>query len=277
MPVIDRSSLAAVFDAPSRDAATVLALHDVTVTFGGIIALSGVGFHVDEHDMVAIVGPNGAGKSTTLNAIGGLVRSTGVIELLGENIQGVPAARIARAGVGRSFQDPQLIDDYTVLENVLCGAYVRLRYGLFDQLFRHRKVDRAERDVTAAALALLEFVGLDRQAEDEAGSLSYGARKLVDIARAMLPGPRLLLLDEPSSGLDAGERKSLEAMLVALHEERLVTALVVEHHMDLVRSVANRVVGMQAGEVIAVGTPPEVLDSDSFREAVIGGSHRRED
>jgi branched-chain amino acid transport system ATP-binding protein len=137
-------------------------------------------------------------------------------------------------------------------------------------------VARAELDMTARAMALLEFVGLDRYAEHEAGSLSYGARKLVDIARALVAGPRLLLLDEPSSGLDAGERKSLESVLVALRDERLVTALVVEHHMDLVRSVATRVVGMQAGEVIAVGTPPEVLDSEAFREAVVGGSHRGE-
>jgi branched-chain amino acid transport system ATP-binding protein len=269
-----QSGLAAVFDAPLSGATTVLSLADVMVTFGGIVALSGVGFTVDRHEVVAIVGPNGAGKSTLLNAVSRLVRSTGTIELLGSSIQGVPPARIARAGVGRSFQDPQLIDEYTVLENVLCGAHGRLRYGLVDQVLRHRKVDRAEREMTARAEAILNFVGLDRHAGDQAGSLSYGARKLVDIVRAMVSGPRLLLLDEPSSGLDAGERASLQATLLALREERLVTTLVVEHHMDLVRSVATRVVGMQAGEVIAVGTPSDVLDSEAFREAVIGGSHR---
>ena len=275
MTVMTHSALAGVFDAPPAEVTTVLSLGDVTVTFGGVVALSEVGFAVDRNDLVAIVGPNGAGKSTLLNAISGLVRSTGRIELLGRSIHGVAAARIAHTGVGRSFQDPQLIDDYTVLDNVLCGAYGQLRYGLVDQLFRHYKVERAEREMTARAEALLQFVGLDRHLGDEAGSLSYGARKLVDIVRAMVSGPRLLLLDEPSSGLDAAERASLQATLIALREERLVTTLVVEHHMDLVRSVATRVVGMQAGEVIAVGTPSDVLDSDAFREAVVGGSHRK--
>jgi branched-chain amino acid transport system ATP-binding protein len=271
-----QSGLASVFDSSPGEVTSVLSLGDVTVTFGGVVALSGVGFTVERNDVAAIVGPNGAGKSTLLNAIGGLVRSTGRIELLGRSIQGVPAARVAHTGVGRSFQDPQLIDDYSVLENVLCGAYGQLHYGLVDQVFRHRKVERAEREMTARAEALLEFVGLDRHLRDEAGSLSYGARKLVDLVRAMVSGPRLLLLDEPSSGLDSTERASLQATLIALREERLVTTLVVEHHMHLVRSVATRVIGMQAGEVIAVGTPSDVLDSEAFREAVVGGSHRGE-
>ncbi len=276
MNMTTQSVLGAVFDGAGAHAddrsGAVLSVRDLTVTFGGIVALSDVTFHLDKHDMAAIVGPNGAGKSTMLNAINGLVRSSGHIELHGRPVHGTPAASIAKYGVGRSFQDPQLVDEYTVLENVMCGAHIRLSYGLLDQLFRPRRVERAERQLGSRARGLLEFFGLDGVAHEEAGSLSYGARKLVDIGRAMLPGPHLLLLDEPSSGLDAHERKSLESTLIALRDERLVTALVVEHHMDLVRSVATRVVGMQAGEVIAIGTPSEVLDSETFREAVVGGS-----
>ena len=122
----------------------------------------------------------------------------------------------------------------------------------------------------------LKFMGLDTVAQHEAGSLPYGARKLVDIARAMIPGPQLLLLDEPSSGLDAHERKNLETTLIALRNERLVSLIVVEHHMDLVRAVSTRVVGMEAGEVLMTGTPEDVLDSELFREAIVGGTHRKE-
>lgn len=254
-------------------AGSVLRLDGVSVRFGGVQALSQVSFEVDQHDVVAIVGPNGAGKSTLLNAVGSLVRATGRIRFLDRDILGVSAARIAHGGIGRSFQDPQLVDDYSVLENVMCGAHLTLGYGLADQVFRPWIVARRERATVRKARVLLEFVGLDKVADHEAGSLSYGARKRTDIARAMLSGPRLLLLDEPSSGLDSAERANLQATLLELREQRLVTAVIVEHHMDLVRSVANQVVGMQAGEVLLTGTPTEVLDSDTFREAIVGGSH----
>ena len=263
-----------IFTETSDHDGAVLRLEDVSVRFGGVQALSKVTLEVDQHDVVAIVGPNGAGKSTLLNAVGNLVRPTGRIRFFDRDIQGVPAARIAHGGIGRSFQDPQLIDDYTVLENVMCGAHLTLGYGLADQVFRPWVVARAERETARKARVLLEFVGLDRVANHEAGSLPYGARKRTDIARAMLSGPRLLLLDEPSSGLDSAERANLQTTLVELREQRLVTAIIVEHHMDLVRSVSNQVVGMQAGEVLITGTPTEVLDSEKFRDAIVGGSNR---
>jgi branched-chain amino acid transport system ATP-binding protein len=267
------SGLRDIFTESDENDGTVLRLDGVSVRFGGVLALSEATFEVDRHDVVAIVGPNGAGKSTLLNAVGNLVRSTGRILFFDRDIQGVSAARIAHGGIGRSFQDPQLVDDYSVLENVMCGAHLKLGYGLTDQVLRPWVVARAERETARKAQVLLEFVGLDGVADHEAGSLSYGARKRTDIARAMLSGPRLLLLDEPSSGLDTAERANLQATLVALREQRLVTAIIVEHHMDLVRSVANQVVGMQAGEVLLTGTPSEVLDSEMFREAIVGGGH----
>jgi ABC-type branched-subunit amino acid transport system ATPase component len=267
------SGLRDIFTESAEYDGAVLRLDDVSVRFGGVQALSKVTCEVDQHDVVAIVGPNGAGKSTLLNAVGNLVRSTGRIRFFERDIHGVPPARIAHGGIGRSFQDPQLVDEYTVLENVMCGAHLKLGYGLADQVFRPWIVSRAERETAQKAQVLLEFVDLDGVANHEAGSLSYGARKRTDIARAMLSGPRLLLLDEPSSGLDSAERASLQATLLALREQRLVTAIIVEHHMDLVRSVANQVLGMQAGEVLLSGTPSEVLDSEMFREAIVGGGH----
>jgi branched-chain amino acid transport system ATP-binding protein len=262
-----------VFDHPlGTTGRELLSIRDLHVRFGGLAALAGVNLSVGHHDLIAIVGPNGAGKSTTLNAISQLIRSSGEITFNGRRIDGLPAWKIAAAGIGRSFQDPPLIDHYTVLENVLCGAHLRLRYGMLAQFAWRPAIRRHEAAMTRRALTLLEFVGLAEEAAKEAGSLSFGARKLVDIVRAMVSGPRLLLLDEPSSGLDEQERRALRTILLALREEKRVGILCVEHHMDLVRAVATQVIALQAGEVLMTGAPAEVLDSARFRVAVVGGT-----
>ncbi len=262
-----------VFDHPlATTGRELLSIRELRVRFGGLAALAGVNLSVGHHDLVAIIGPNGAGKSTTLNAVCQLIRSSGEITFNGRRIDRLPAWKIAAAGVGRSFQDPPLIDHYTVLENVLCGAHLRLRYGMLAQVVWRRGVRRHEAAIARRAMTLLEFVGLADDAPKEAGSLSFGARKLVDIARAMVSGPRLLLLDEPSSGLDEQERRALRSILLALREEKRVGILCVEHHMDLVRAVATHVVALQAGEVLMTGSPADVLDSARFRVAVVGGT-----
>jgi ABC-type branched-subunit amino acid transport system ATPase component len=262
-----------VFDKPlATTERELLSIVDLRVRFGGLAALSGVSLSVGHHDLVAIIGPNGAGKSTTLNAICQLIRSSGAITFDGRRIDRLPPWKIAAAGIGRSFQDPPLIDAYSVLENVLCGAHLRLGYGMLEQIGWRRSVRRHEAQMTRRAMTLLEFVGLAGDAEKDAGSLSFGARKLVDIVRAMVSGPRLLLLDEPSSGLDEGERRALRNILLALRDEKRVGILCVEHHMDLVRAVASSVIALQAGEVLMTGAPGEVLDSARFRVAVVGGT-----
>jgi branched-chain amino acid transport system ATP-binding protein len=262
-----------VFDHPlATGERELLSIRQLQVRFGGLTALEGVNLSVGHHDLVAIIGPNGAGKSTTLNAICQLIRTSGEITFNGRRIDALPAWKIAAAGIGRSFQDPPLIDHYTVLENVLCGAHLRLRYGMLAQVGWRPAVRRQEAAMTGRAMTLLDFVGLADQALKEAGSLSFGARKLVDIVRAMVSGPRLLLLDEPSSGLDELERKALRMILLALRAEKRVGILCVEHHMDLVRAVATHVIALQAGEVLMAGAPAEVLDSARFRVAVVGGT-----
>jgi branched-chain amino acid transport system ATP-binding protein len=261
-----------VFDQPlATTQDELLSIRGLSVRFGGLRALTRVDLDVGRHDLVAIIGPNGAGKTTTLNAICQLIRCSGSITFAGRPIDTLPAWKVAAAGIGRSFQDPPLIDHYSVLENVLCGAHLRLRYGMLGQLLWRRAVRSQEDGAVRRAMALLEFVGLVGHAHEEAGSLSFGARKLVDIVRAMVSGPRLLLLDEPSSGLDEHERNALRSVLLALRQERRVGILAVEHHMDLVRATATHVIALQAGEVLMAGTPAEVLDSARFRVAVVGG------
>jgi branched-chain amino acid transport system ATP-binding protein len=252
----------------------LIQLRGVSVAFGGVHALEAVDLTMPEFEIGAIVGPNGAGKTTLLNAICGLIRqnTTGAITFQGESIMGKSANQVARAGVGRSFQDPRLIDAATVWENVLCGMHLHLGYTSLDQLLRPLRVARGEREARERAELAIEFVGLSDCRDLRAGSLPYGKRKLADIARAVVSGPRLLLLDEPSSGLDAAERDAVESLLREIRSSRRTTVLAVEHHMALVRATASHVLGLQAGRVLTSGSPEEVLDSSEFRDAIVGGS-----
>jgi branched-chain amino acid transport system ATP-binding protein len=256
---------------PRVRAPSELGLRGVAVSFGGVTALSDVTFSVDSGELAAVVGPNGAGKSTILNAVSGLVRlSAGTILLDREKLGRQRPAVIAARGVGRSFQNPYLVDGMTVLENVLVGAHVANGYTVVDQLWRRSLVRRRERELDARARMLLDELGLSRFASASPRSLPYGPRKLVDIARAVVSRPRLLLLDEPTSGLDAREQAVVSDTLSRLRATGAMTMLLVEHHMDVVRAVASKVIGLQAGTVVAVGGPDEVLDSAQFRSAMVG-------
>lgn len=246
--------------------APLLTVSDLTVRYMGLAALSDVSFALRSGEVMAVVGPNGAGKSTLLNAISGLSRGavSGRVALGPESITGKGAAAIARLGVGRSFQHPPMLETETVLQNVLVGDHLRLTYSLADQVFRPRAVRRREASAATRALAALRFTGLADLAETKAGSLPYGTAKIIDIARAIVGGPRLLLLDEPTSGLDASEQLALSTLLSDLHRFTRTTILIVEHHMNVVRSIADTVIGLQGGTVLAVGPPDQVLDSGIF-------------
>ena len=250
----------------------LLELDDVTVNFGGVKALSALTFAVDQGDVVALVGPNGAGKTTTLNAIGGLIRRnlTGRVTLDGHAIHHLTAAEVARLRIARSFQHPPLLDKETVLENVMLGANLRQGYGLLDQYVRWGKVRRAESSLLSDAYDNLRLLGIESSAQKFAGSVPYAVSKLADIARALLMRPRLLLLDEPTSGLGSGERAIVVEAISRIREAREITVVLVEHHMEMVREVADVVVGLQAGTAVKVGTPSEVLDAAEFRVALVG-------
>jgi branched-chain amino acid transport system ATP-binding protein len=244
----------------------LLTVSNLTVRYMGLAALSDVSFALRSGGVIAVVGPNGAGKSTLLNAISGLSRGavSGRVALGSESIAGSRPAAIARLGVGRSFQHPPMLESETVLQNVLVGDHLQLTYSLADQIFRPRAVRLGEASAVRRAFAALRFTGLADLAETKAGSLPYGTRKIIDIARAIVSGPRLLLLDEPTSGLDANEQLGLSTLLRDLHRFTTTTILIVEHHMNVVRSIADTVIGLQGGTVLAVGPPDQVLDSGIF-------------
>ncbi len=247
-----------------------LVVRGLEVEFGGVHALRDVSLEVEPGSVVALIGPNGAGKTTLLNAVSGLVdyRATEV-SLHGEQLEKV-AWRRTRRGLHRSFQHPQLIETQNVVENLLAGGYVAPEYTPLDQLMNTRRYRRSEARRTERVRELLSEVGLVDLMLAPISELPYGHRKLVDILRALVVPPRVLLLDEPSSGLDSGERRMVGEVL---RSERLIggaAILLVEHHMDLVRAVADRVVALQAGQVLMAGTPDEVLNSDALRASFTG-------
>jgi branched-chain amino acid transport system ATP-binding protein len=262
-------SLAEIFEErPDEAAETVLEVRGVTVKFSGIVALDEVSFDARKHELVALIGPNGSGKSTMLNSISGLVRAnaSGEIAINGKSMLGSSPYSVARARVGRSFQNPSLIDTATVVENVMLGEHLRLRYSMADEVLRRRRVRRNERQARRRAETVLEFMDIAGLVNSPVGGLAYGTRKLIDIARAIVSGPDLLLLDEPTSGLDSDEQAAVGQMLRELHGTTSITILVVEHHMHVVREIADKVVALESGRVLTVGNPEEVLASESFRE-----------
>jgi branched-chain amino acid transport system ATP-binding protein len=268
-------------DGTTRDAAlrpSAIEVRALSVAFGGLRALTDVSASVSADHIVAVIGPNGAGKTTLLNAICGLVpKANGEVRHYGKDVTNAHPTTIARTGVGRSFQDPRLIDSFSVLENVLCGAHTTIGYSLADQVVRRRKVSKRERDARADAMELLGLFGLAHLAGLEAGRLAYGPRKMVDIVRATISRPSILLLDEPSSGLDRAERVRIGNMMLKIHREFQIPMLIVEHHMDLVRAVTHRVLGLASGSVALDGPTGEVLDSAAFRVTMMGDTSARDE
>ncbi|MTD55447.1 ABC transporter ATP-binding protein [Amycolatopsis pithecellobii] len=259
------------------ESAPTLHIDNLTARFGGVTALNGLTATVQAGEAIGVVGPNGAGKTTFLNAISGLLGRavSGEIELFGRSIVRESPVRIAKRGVARSFQHPPLLDTATVLENVVVGSHHAEGFAAARQIFTPWRVRQTERAEHVRARALLARAGLSSLQHREAGSLPYGARKQVDILRAIFHRPALLLLDEPTSGLDIGEQRKVVDIIQDLRADPSVSILLVEHHMDVVRQCASRVLGVQAGRVIATGTPDEVFESPEYREAVVGRSHQR--
>jgi len=251
-------------------------VQDLTVRFGSLVAIDALSVQLPAQELVAIVGPNGSGKTTLLNALSGLIssaRAEGAVRIFGTDVLRSRPDRIAGLGVGRSFQDPHLIPEMSVEQNVLCGAHLPMSYGIFQQIFQPGRAEESERRWLGDARSLLESVGLDHLARWPAGMLPYGVRKLVDMVRALVPSPRLLLLDEPASGLDRREREALAGLLAGLAGEKRMTIVMVEHDLDLVRTVATHVVAMQGGgRLLASGPPDATLLGSTFRSVTVDAS-----
>jgi branched-chain amino acid transport system ATP-binding protein len=251
----------------------LLRLRDVTLRFGGVVALSDVDLDVREGDICGLVGPNGAGKTSLFNCISGYYRpSSGSIELDGVDVLSRPPHAMVDLGIARTFQHPTLQADRSVLDNVLLGGHRRLSGGLLGYLAGLPSTRRQERELATDARELLELVGVTEPSSTTAGDLPFGSQKRIELARALLSGPRLLLLDEPASGLTHSEVDDLSALIRRIRDERGVTVVVVEHHMGLISAVTDHVVALVTGAKVAEGTASHIQNDPAVVAAYLGAA-----
>jgi branched-chain amino acid transport system ATP-binding protein len=253
-----------------QEAKPLLSVTDVTVRFGGILALDGVSMHVHAHEICALIGPNGAGKSTLFNCLSRLYQpQSGRIEFNGQPIDHLPRHQMAALGVGRTFQNLALFNSMTVLENVLIGCHSPHQAGFVRSLLRWRTA-ALESQALHQAQELIEHLELAPVAHRVVSDLPFGTQKRVELARALACKPQLLLLDEPACGLNHQELSGLGQLIVDIRDRLHTTVLLVEHHMGLVMSISDRVVALNFGRQIAQGTPDVVRQHPEVIKAYLG-------
>jgi len=252
--------------------AAALKVVNVTKRFGGLAAISDVTLEVPDGSVTALIGPNGAGKTTLFNLITNLFPATaGDIYFYGALLNRLSPGQIAGLGLIRTFQTARVFPGMTVLENVLVGGHRRLRRHAVEQMLWLALARREERELTARADAFLDLAGLARFRDDAATDLPMGSQKLLEVIRALMARPRLLLLDEPAAGLNDAETAELASLLRAVRDSG-TTVMVVEHNMSLVMGVADRVMVLDAGHLVAAGTPQEIRQNARVIEAYVGQS-----
>ncbi len=251
----------------------LLQVHDLSVRFGGVLAVNKVSFDVRAGEVFTLIGPNGAGKTTVFNLISRIYRPTqGDILFQGNSITNLPAHSVAECGIARTFQNIELFEHATVLQNLLIGRHRHSRAGLLACALFTGAVRRAEIATRRKVEEVIDLLDLQHHRDSLVVGLPYGVRKVVELARALCCEPRLLLLDEPSSGLNPEETDDMVFWVQDIVNELGITVLMVEHDMSLVSKVSDRVLAMNQGEVLALGTPQEVQTHPGVIEAYLGGS-----
>ncbi len=253
----------------------LLKFDNISLSFGGITALKNVSFDVKENSITSIIGPNGAGKTSVFNCISGIYRpDSGNIIFDDKEITNMSPNKIAELGIARTFQNIELFENLSVLENILTGVHRRLDYGVLSGLFYSSKAKKAELYARKEAEDIIDFLEIEEYRYSYVMSLPYGIQKRVELGRALALAPKLILLDEPAAGMNNEETEDIARFIIDINEELNISVLLVDHDMNMVTDIAHQITVLNFGEKIAEGTPNQVVANASVIEAYVGSSKK---
>ncbi len=253
----------------------LLQAKDITMQFGGLLAVDSVSFHVEPGEIVSLIGPNGAGKTTVFNMLTGVYEITsGSIEFEGQEIHHKTPQEIVDLGISRTFQNLRLFGKMRVIENVLVGTHIRTKYNFFDGLLRTPRFKREEAEKTLKAIDILESIGMGDKIDELASNLPYGDQRKVEIARAIATDAKLILLDEPAAGMNPAESEELLRFIRELRDKGY-TIILIEHDMSVVMNISDRIYVLDHGKLIASGLPKEIANNPQVIEAYLGGKREK--